>query len=148
MVSSVRRPDRGEEGQALVVALVALLLLGAALALVAGTLVARMNRVRAEARETVLLALGDAAVAETLANLAAWPVSPGVAPRDFGGGTIESRVTRLPHDGFTAVAQAAYRGESLSVEVKGRLTELGPVVDGWRRLPPDDGDGGSFQPPR
>jgi Flp pilus assembly protein TadG len=130
-----RRPDP-ETGQVLVVALVAVLLLAAAFALVSGTLVSRMQRAQRAADETDLLALTDAAVAETLANLAAWPVSAGVERRSFGGGTIESTVQRGGGKSFTIVAEATVRRGRLSVEVRGRLTELGPVVDSWRRLPP------------
>ncbi|HLE82732.1 MAG TPA: hypothetical protein VJG13_00210, partial [Thermoanaerobaculia bacterium] len=113
--------------------------------LVAGTLVSRMQRAQRASDETALLALTDAAVAETLADLAAWPVSPGVARRSFGGGTIASTVRRGGGESFTIVADATYRRGRLSVEVKGRLTELGPQVDAWRRLPPVPEDtGGSF----
>lgn len=147
MVSSCPcRPARRESGQALVLALVAVLLLSAALALAAGTLVARMKRSQREAVRIELLALADAAVAETLADLAAWPVSAGVAPRRFGGGTIESTVQRGGAQSFTIVARASVGRQDLSVEVLGRMTELGPRVDAWRRLPPAaSGPGGSFQ---
>lgn len=138
---------RRESGQALLVALIALVLIGAALALVAGLLVGRMNRVQERTRDTALLALSDAAVAETLADLAAWPSSPGVARRALGGGTIESRVAHGAGGTFTVVATAAYQGGALTVEARGRSTELGPVVDTWRRLPPAAGDrGGSIRP--
>lgn len=138
---------QAESGQALLVALVVLLLLGAVLAVVAALLVSRMERVQERTRDTALLALSDAAVAESLASLAAWPASPGVDPRPFGGGTIESRVTRGAGDSFTLVARATYRGGALTVEAKGRLTELGPVVDSWRRVPAAEaGGGGSLDP--
>lgn len=146
MVSPRARRRDAESGQALIVALIAVLLLGAGLALVASTLVSRMRRAQEASDRTALLALTDAAVAETLANLAAWPVSPGVASRELGGGTIASTVRRGGGGGFTIVAEATYRRGRLSVEVKGRLTELGPQVDSWRRLPPgDEPGGGSFQ---
>jgi len=140
------RRGGSESGQALVVALVAVLLLGAALALVAGTLVSRMQRAQRAADDTTLLALTDAAVAETLADLAAWPVSPGVSTRDFGGGTIGSTVRHGGGKSFTIVAEATYRRRRLEGEGKGRMTDLGPQVDGWRRLPPAQETGGGFQP--
>lgn len=141
-----RRARGPEAGQALVLALVAVLLLTAALALAAGALVSRMQRVQRDADRTDLLALTDAAVAETLANLAAWPVSAGVEPRSFGGGTIRSSVRRGGAKSFTITAGASVRRGRLEVEVRGRLTEHGPVVDSWRRLPPAGEDaGGSFQ---
>lgn len=142
----VRR--RGESGQALVLALAAVLVLGAALALVAGSLVSRMQRLRVETRDTALLALADAAVAETLANLAGRPSAGGLDPHAFGGGSIESEVSHGAGGAFRVVASASYRGGALRVEVRGLSTDEGPRVTSWRRLParPDAG-GGGFQPP-
>jgi hypothetical protein len=149
--SRARARDLGgrEAGQGLLIALVALVLLGAVLALVAALLVGRMHRVQERTRDTALLALADAAVAESLADLAAWPVSPGVGRRPFGGGTIESRIARGAGSGFTILATATYRGGTLTVEARGRLTDLGPVVDAWRRVPAAErrDGGGSFRPP-
>lgn len=146
---AVRSRRGAESGQALVLALVAILLFTAAVALVAGILVSRMKRAQHEADQTDLLALTDAAVAETLANLAARPASAGVPPRSFGGGTIESTVQLGGGKSFTIVAEATIRRGRLSVEVEGRLTELGPVVESWRRLPPASEDSGrGFTDPR
>jgi hypothetical protein len=140
--------DRSESGQALLVALVVMLLLGAVLSVVAALLVSRMERVQERTRDTALLALADAAVAESLANLSALPTSAGVDPRPFGGGTIESRVTRGGGESFTLVARATYRGRTLVVEARGRLTELGPDVDSWRRVPAGERErGGGFRGP-
>jgi len=144
MVTAPRRDP--ESGQALVLALVATLLLTAALALAAGTLVSRMQRAQRTADRTDLLALTDAAVAETLANLAAWPSSAGVEPRSLGEGTLRSRVERGGGKSFTIIAEATVRRGRMAVGVKGRLTEHGPAVDSWRRLPPAvEETGGGFQ---
>ncbi len=138
----------GERGQALVLALLAVLVLGAALALVAGSLVSRMQSLRVETRETALLALADAAVAETLANLAGRPSAGGLDAKPFGGGTIESTVSLGAAGGFTLVARASYRGAAMEVEVRGRITDEGPRVTAWRRLPArSESGGGGFQPP-
>ena len=139
----------GERGQALVLALLAVLVLGAALALVAGSLVSRMQRLRVESRETALLALADAAVAETLANLAGRPSAGGLAEKPFGGGTVESTVAHGAAGAFTLVARASYRGATIEVEVVGRIADEGPRVTGWRRLPtpPPASRGGGFEPP-
>lgn len=147
MVTRGRLPGRGPEaGQAVVLALLAVLLLTAALALAAGTLVSRMQRIQRAADRTDLLALADAAVAETLANLAAWPVSGGVEPKSLGGGTIRSTVRRGGGKSFTITAEATVRRGNLTVEVKGRLTDHGPEVDSWRRVAAgESGAGGSFQ---
>lgn len=137
-----------ERGQALVLALLAVLVLGAALALVAGSLVSRMQRLRVESRETALLALADAAVAETLANLAGRPSAGGLAEKPFGGGTVESTVAHGAAGAFTLVAHASFRGAEMGVEVRGRITDEGPRVTAWRRLPASgESGGGGFQPP-
>lgn len=132
----------GQSGQALVLALMAVLVLGAALALVSGSLVSRMQRLRVETRQTALLALSDAAVAESLANLAGRPSAGGVAERPFGGGTIGSSVAHGAAGSFVIVARSSYRGAEMAVEVRGRTTELGPRVTSWRRLAPEEADGG------
>lgn len=145
------RASRGESGQALVVALTVVLLLAAAFALVAGFLVSRMHQAAETTRRTVLLALSDAAVAETVANLAASPVYPGLGERAFGGGTISSRVSRPGADLALVRARATYEGRKLVVEVRVRTVEgEPPTTVGWRRVPPSEREagGGSFKPPR
>ncbi len=147
-VSSLRRR---ESGQALVIALTVGLLLAAAFALVAGFLVSRMHRASEATRRVVLLALSDAAVAESVANLAASPVYPGLEERAFGGGTIASRVSRPAADLALVRARAAYEGQRLVVEVRVRTPEdEPPYTIGWRRVPPAEQatGGGSFTPPR
>lgn len=136
-----------EAGQALVVVLTVVLLLGVALALVAALLISRMQRAQDETRRVTLNALADAAMAETLANLAAYPRYGGVPERPFGGGTIESSVAS-GSGGFVIHAEARFEGAELAVEARGRLGDLGPLVTAWRRLPPSEPDagGGSFEP--
>ncbi|MGD2116157.1 MAG: hypothetical protein PVG07_13975 [Acidobacteriota bacterium] len=151
-VVRVGPPDRSERGQALVGALVAVVLVGAAFAVLAGLLIARMHRVRDEVRRTELTALADAAMAETLANLAASPVYPGVAERELDGGTIRSEVRHGAGGSFTIRVRAAYRGGVLAAEARGRQTPTGPRVTSWRRIPaPDESPeatrGGRIPPP-
>jgi hypothetical protein len=142
---------RRERGQVLVGALVAVVLLGAAFAVLAGLLIARMNRVRDEVRRTELTSLVDAAMAETLAHLAASPVYPGLIERDFGGGTIRSDVRHGAGDSFTIRVRVTYRGRSAAAEARGRTTPTGPRVASWRRVPvedpPDGTHGGRLPPP-
>ena len=140
-------PRRAEAGQALVLALTVVLLLAAAFGLVAGFLVSRMNAARDDSRRTVLLALSDAAVAESVAHLAASPVYPGLEERAFGGGTIASRVSRPAADLAVVRARASFEGRTLVVDVEVRLSDdLPPTTVGWRRVPPAEAEshGGSF----
>ncbi len=143
------RSRRGESGQALVVALTVVLLLAAAFGLVAGFLVSRMNLARDETRRTVLQALSDAAVAESVANLAASSVYPGLEERAFGGGTISSEVSHPAADLAVVRAEASYEGRRLVVDVRVKLSdEALPNTIGWRRVPPAEAArGGSFKPP-
>lgn len=139
---------RRESGHTLVIALVAVLVLGAALALVAGSLVSRMQRLRVETRATSLLALSDAAVARTLAEIAARPFAGGFDERPFGGGTIASEVGHGADRRFVIVARSTFQGTEMAVEVRGVTTDLGPRVTAWRRLPAErDDGGGGFTPP-
>ncbi len=143
-------PRRSESGQALVVALTVVLLLAAAFSLVAGFLVSRMSSARDDSRRIVLLALSDAAVAESVANLAASPFYPGVGERPFGGGTIASRVSRPAADLAVVRVRATYQGGALVVEARVRLSDdAPPTTVGWRRVPAAEaeGHGGSFAGP-
>lgn len=126
------------DGHVLLVALMAILLLGAALSLLAGFLVQRMYRVRAELERTRLTALVDAAMAETLANLASNSVYPGVAERELGDGSIRSEVRHGTGGSFVIRARADLRGRAAAVEARGRRTPTGPRVTSWRRLPPPE----------
>jgi hypothetical protein len=145
---STRQAGRGDSGHTLIVALMAVLVLGAALALVAGSLVSRMQRLRGETRTTSLLALSDAAVARSLAEMAARPSAGGFEEMPFGGGTIESEVRHGAAGSFVIVAASRFQGTEMRVEARGVTTDLGPRVTGWRRLPVKrESGGGGFRPP-
>jgi len=143
------RPRRAERGQALLTALVAVVLLGAAFALLASLLVARMNRVRDEVRRTELTALLDGAMAETLANLATSSVYPGVQEHPLGGGAIRTEVRHGAGGQFVIRAEARLHGARLAVEARGHTTDTGPRVTSWQRVVPEvEGvEGGRTRPP-
>lgn len=124
-----------ERGQALLGALVAIVLLGAAFALLAGFLIARMHRVQDEVRRTDLTALTDAAMAETLAHMAVSPAYPGLPERRLGGGTIRSEVRHRGKDRFRITVWASHRGRTAAAEAEGRNTPSGPRITSWRRIP-------------
>lgn len=105
-----------QSGFALPGALLALLLLSVALALVAASLQLRMGLVQREAQTVTLVALSDAALAETLANLTYDADYPGVRNRDFGGGRIASDVLRYSAQSFRVTATALYARRERVVE--------------------------------
>jgi hypothetical protein len=128
----VRKPRAGEGGQILILSLLVVVLLTSALLLIAAALQARMKAVRREAAAVRLTALADAALAETLARLAAHAGAAGLPERPFGEGLIASEVHPAPDDCLTVVARAEYQGRRRIVEARVRPTVLGPVVLDWR----------------
>ncbi len=139
MVTARGRHRRSESGQALILALLALLLVSVASALLAGSLLLHLRAARHEAEDIRLVALADAAVAAALAELAASPASRGLTERDFGGGSIASDIDRPEPERAVVVAWAVYRGRTRRVRAEVRLTATGPRVVAWRPLPPTAG---------
>jgi hypothetical protein len=135
MVTARGRHRRCESGQALIVALMALLMVSVACALLAGSLLLHLRAARYEADDVRLAALADAAVAASLAGLAASPASRGVIERELDGGSIASDVARTGPGRAVVVARADYRGRTRRVRAEVRLTAAGPRVIAWRPLP-------------
>ena len=63
-----------------------------------------------EARRIHLVALTDAAIAESIANLSDSSSFGGVTEREFGGGSIASDIESLPENRRVILATASYRG--------------------------------------
>jgi hypothetical protein len=82
----------GQRGYALLLALFALLTAELAALIAAASLAVHFREVRHESETIRLTAITDAAVAETLAELARSPAHRGLSRRPFAGGWIESRV--------------------------------------------------------
>ncbi len=144
----------GERGSVVLMALLVLVLLGGAFALLAGLLIHRMHRVQRDLRHTELTALADAAMAETLANLAASPSYPGVSGHALGDGSIRTTVHHGPGGEFTVELRVTVRGDGMAAEAQGKMTATGPRVTSWRRVPAAEagaaGKGeveGGLQPP-
>jgi hypothetical protein len=114
----------------------ALLMVSVAGALLAGSLLLHLRAAHHEADDVRLAALADAAVAASLAELAASPFSRGLTERDFGGGGIASDIDRPEPERVVVVARAVYRGRTRRVHAEVRLTAAGPRVVAWRPLPP------------
>jgi hypothetical protein len=118
------------------VALFVMLLIGLAMAVAAAALLLHMRSMRHEVRTVRLIALTDAVIAETLAELDANPAFPGLATHDFGGGEVGSRVTATGPTGREVTGWARYHGAVRVVRVQVRLEDdIGLEVWGFRRLP-------------
>jgi hypothetical protein len=135
MVIARGRRRRSESGHALIFALMALLMVSVAGALLAGSLLLHLRAAHHEADDVRLAALADAAVAASLAELAASPASRGLIEREFGGGGIASEIEHPEPERAVVVARAVYRGRTRRVHAEVRLTAAGPRVVAWRPLP-------------
>jgi hypothetical protein len=128
-----RKP--GESGYALLTALLVIFLLSIALALLAASLQLRMRLVSEDGVSVTLSALSDAAVAETLANLAQSGSYTGSAEHDFGGGRIGSEVVPLGPGVYDVVATAKYSRRRRVVEAVVFRAPGSAQVQRWRRRP-------------
>ena len=124
-----------QTGHALFVALVVMVLVAAAVTLLATHYGYRARLISQEARRIHLVALTDAAVAESLAKLNESAGFAGVTEREFGGGTIGSEIDSLPAHRRAILATATYRGWTRRVRVQVRLTPNAPEVESWSSLP-------------
>lgn len=95
---------------------------------------ARLNT--QEARRIHLVALTDAAVAESIAKLSENPGFAGVQQRSFGGGRLASDIERLSAERRSVVATASYRGWTRRVRVQIRLRMGSIEIESWSPLPP------------
>lgn len=121
-------------GHALLVALIILLIVASAATMVAAHFGVRARSVSQESRRIHLVAMTDAAIAESLAKLDQSAGFAGVPQRDFGGGTISSQIDPLPDHRRRILALAAYRGGERRVQVEVELQTGGLVVESWRAL--------------
>lgn len=83
-----------QSGQALLLALLVLLLVATGMSLLGRTLLLEMRSVQSQAARLELQALSDAALAEALARLAEQPGTSGLPRRRLGPGTYEARIER------------------------------------------------------
>lgn len=130
----VLRSRGGEEGFALLAALVVLLLVSISLALLATGLQVRMRLVQQEAEALQLGALSDAALAEALYNLTYDKDFAGKEEHPFGSGGIASTVEKLGVDRYLVRATGTYAGQHRTVEAEVWRTYRGARVVRWRRI--------------
>ena len=133
----IRRPAReapgGEAGSAVALALILLLVLSLAFAVLSAGVVARMQEEQREARSVRLSAACDAALARTLAELAASPDSLGFPPEPFAGGTIESEVRSFA-ERLLVRARARQGNRTREIEAEVQFSSGRPWVARWRLL--------------
>ncbi|MDX2000492.1 MAG: hypothetical protein SF066_22455 [Thermoanaerobaculia bacterium] len=125
---------RGERGQGLLTALLVLLLVAIASALLATELHRQQRQVRQEAGGLELRALSDAALAETLAELAVDRNFAGVVEHEFARGRIASTVETLASNRWLVRAESRFglRVRVVEAEVRRSGTQLQVVR--WRRV--------------
>ena len=114
-------------------ALMLLLILALALAVLSEGIVARMREEQREAQSVRLSAACDAALAESLAGLAASPDYPGFAVQNFADGTIESEIQAVGTDRLVR-ARGTLGGQARKIEAEIRFKEGRPYVARWRRV--------------
>lgn len=131
----MRRAGR-ESGHALLLALMIIVLVGVAGAILTTTLGLHLKLARDESQRIQLVAMSDAAVAESLAELAADRGFGGLARHEFGPGQIESVIEILGPNRRRIIATSMLPGDRrLRVAVEVRLLASDIVVTSWQRLP-------------
>lgn len=125
-----------QSGHALLVTMILLLLVASAASMVATHFGFRARLAAQESRRIHLVALTDAAIAESLANLSESSGYSGVPEREFGGGSMASEITSLGDNRRLILATASYRGWDRRVQMRVELQTGGPAVEAWSSLPP------------
>jgi hypothetical protein len=115
-------------------ALLAMVLVGAALTLLASLTLAEHKEVEREVDRIRLTALCDAGLAESLADLASGGGGD-VAERELGGGTVQAEVTTSGAGRRSVAVRARYRGRERLVRAEVDVSGSRPRVLDWRVLP-------------
>ena len=128
-----------EGGHALLMAILVVLLVATSMTLVSKSLLLEVNQSRTRAAQLDLVALADAALAESLARLALQPGFSGIPRRPEGRGEVEAQVTTEGTIGPTGRRvririQSTVSGRTYKVDVRARLQDdQQPQVLEWRR---------------
>ncbi|MEE4270093.1 MAG: hypothetical protein V2I67_00360 [Thermoanaerobaculales bacterium] len=128
MVSNAR-----ERGVALIFAVIALAVVAVMAAVLAASMQPRITTHRHLERTVKLTALVDAAMAVTLAELAADPAHSGVAEQMLGDGAMQSTVAQVGLHEVEVTAVGRSRGWRATVVARVDL-EHGPRVLRWHRF--------------
>jgi hypothetical protein len=130
----VRR--RAERGFSLMLVIFMILILGLAIGLLHGLLSSRVGAYRQQSRRATLRALGDGAMAATLAHLSAQPFYRGLPEERLGEGKISTDVSPRPHHTVHVSTTARIPGWIQHIEADVDLAAGQPVVTTWLRTPP------------
>jgi hypothetical protein len=122
-----------EAGVALILALIALTVVGGMVAVVAASIQPRITTQRHLERTVRLTAAVDAAMAATLAELALDPDDPGVDERVLGQATMSSTVRKVSLHEVEVVAVGKARGWRAVVVARVNVKD-GPRVLRWHRF--------------
>ncbi len=126
---------RSQDGHALLLALLIIVLTMAAVALIASALDLRLRLLRQEAQNLQLTALCDAALAQALAELEANAFYKGTGtPVPFADGTLTTTIHSLDSRRVKVAVLATYAGRRRRALAVVRLDP--PVVIGWRPVAP------------
>jgi len=123
-----------ESGQALLFALLALLIASMAAALVAADLSLRERALQEEAARVHVRGLLDGALADALARVAA--LRPLLDEDSWGGGRTTAERIPLGLDDFLLSVTATYKAHRGAAEAHVLMTAGGPRVLSWRRVHP------------
>ena len=127
------RAATADAGFSVLLAIVAMVLTGVAMMMVLDAVNHDIGQLRLEERSTQLVALTDAALAETLAGLATDPAFAGVGRRALGDGQIASSVTAGPDGALVVRARAWFGGWRGELHADVRLGSGVPRVVRWSR---------------
>jgi hypothetical protein len=122
-----------ESGHALLVAVALMFLVALAAQLFHDVLTRRLWMVRAEEQTVALIAIGDAALAATMARLADDGNFAGLGKRSFGGGTMASTVSPGGPGRVLVTVAAWFGGRGSNVRAEVDLGVGGPRVVRWER---------------
>lgn len=122
----------GERGFTVLLGIIAMVLAAMAAAMVLELVHHDVGELRLEERSATLVALSDAALAESLARLAADPAFPGFPSRPLGAGRISSTVEHQS-GGALVRARAESAGWQAVLEAEVDLAAGSPRVTSWRR---------------
>lgn len=131
----MKRARRRAGGYAIGIALVVLVLVGAAATAIAVSLQLESRTSMQEARRIHLVALGDAALAEALAELARSRSFQGAPEHRLGNGTIGSTVRAVGANRFEIVTTARLRGWQQVVVAEVATGGSIPAVVSWKLAP-------------
>lgn len=132
----LRKRSARQQGTALLIAILVLLIVSSALAVIAASIQLDLLHHRRQERLVRLTASTDAGMAETLAELQADASFPGFEPYEYNGALVETTVQTIGSKLVRIIVSALSEGEERFVEAQVLMEKEGPKVLNWRRLPP------------